>query len=285
MTLQVIGVGFGRTGTLSLKAALERLGFGPCEHMINCFDHPERFSLWAAAAERKAKGGPIDWAPLFAGYKATVDWPGAFFWRELVNAHPQAKVILTVRDPDRWYDSAAATIHKVPKLASGGLAGRGLVAVVGAFSPAARDAFWLNEAVIWEGTFGGRFDERDHAIGVFNAHVAAVERTVSPERLLVFDVKQGWEPLCAFLDVPVPAEPFPHLNDGAEFDRRIRQRLVPAVAAVVAGAALAAGGLVAAARNAARTSQERRATPRRRPSATTARRAPDANGPPEDPPR
>ncbi len=262
MTLQVIGVGFGRTGTFSLKAALERLAFGPCEHMLNCFDHPERFTLWAAAAERKAKGGPIDWTPLFAGYQATVDWPGAYFWRELVNAHPGAKVILTVRDRDRWYDSTAATIHRVPKLAGSGLAGRGLLAVAGAINPAARTAFRLTEAIIWEGTFGGRFAERDHAIGVFAAHVAAVERSVAPERLLVFDVTQGWAPLCAFLGVPVPNEPFPHLNDGAEFERRIRQRLAPAVAAVVAGAALAAGGLVAAARSAGQTRHQGSSGPR-----------------------
>ena len=292
MALQVIGVGFGRTGTLSLRAALVRLGFGPCEHMINCFDHPERFALWAEAFERKTKGGPIDWAALFAGYKATVDWPGAYFWRELVNAHPQAKVILSVRDPDRWYDSVAATIFRMPKLAGGGLAARGLLAVAGAFNPAARGAFHLNEAIIWDGTFGGRFEDRGHAIGVFDAHVAAVERTVAPDRLLVFDVTQGWGPLCAFLGVPVPDEPFPHLNDAAEFDRRIRQRLAPAVAAVVAGAALAAGGLVAAARSAARTGRDRRAASRRGPglglgsgASRSGRRATSGTAPPSTPNR
>lgn len=279
MTLQVIGVGFGRTGTFSLKAALEQLGFSPCEHMINCFDHPERFALWAEAAERKARGGPIDWDPLFAGYQATVDWPGAYFWRELVKAHPRAKIILTVRDPDRWYDSAAATIYRVPKLANSGLAIRGLLAVAGAFSGAARAAFSVNEAIIWEGTFGGRFADRGHAIDVFNAHIAAVERTIPPEQLLVFDVKQGWAPLCAFLGVSVPDEPFPHLNDGAEFSRRIRQRLVPAVAAIAGGAALAIGGLVAA----ARASRERPSHPGPRPlTVSSGRPAKPSQGPPRD---
>ena len=98
-TLEVIGAGLGRTGTLSLHAALERLGFAPCEHMTNCFAHPERFALWLEAARRKRAGEPIDWRPLFTGYRATVDWPGAYFWRELTAAHPEAKVILTVRDP------------------------------------------------------------------------------------------------------------------------------------------------------------------------------------------
>src|SRR5688572_31427727 len=109
-TLAVVGAGLGRTGTLSLHAALERLGFAPCDHMTNNFTHPERFARWLEAARRKRAGEPIDWRPLFAGYRATLDWPGAYFWRELTSAHPDAKVILTVRDPDRWYASTLATI-------------------------------------------------------------------------------------------------------------------------------------------------------------------------------
>src|SRR5919107_4405270 len=109
-TLQVIGAGFGRTGTLSLRAALERLGVGPCDHMEPTLEQPERVALWQAAAARKRDGQPIDWRPLLEGYRAAVDWPAAAFWRELSAAHPQARVILTVRDPDRWYDSMAATL-------------------------------------------------------------------------------------------------------------------------------------------------------------------------------
>src|SRR5215207_5873218 len=113
-TLQVIGAGFGRTGTASLRDAVERLGFGPCDHMRENFQHPERFRLWEAALRRTDAGEPIDWRPLLDGYRAITDWPGGYFWRELTAAHPQAKVILTVRDPERWYDSIRATVFALP---------------------------------------------------------------------------------------------------------------------------------------------------------------------------
>src|SRR5215204_7036198 len=112
-TLQVIGAGFGRTGTLSMREALVRLGFGPCAHMRENFEHPERFAMWAEVLRRKGTGEPIDWCPLLAGFRAIVDWPGAYFWRELTAAHPNAKVILTVRDPDRWYQSCLSTIFRM----------------------------------------------------------------------------------------------------------------------------------------------------------------------------
>ena len=108
--LRVIGAGFGRTGTLSMRAALVRLGFGPCDHMVENEEHPDRFALWDEALRRKHVGEPIDWRPLLTGFQAIVDWPGAFFWRELIAAHPVAKVVLTVRDPERWLDSVQATI-------------------------------------------------------------------------------------------------------------------------------------------------------------------------------
>ena len=111
--LQVIGTGFGRTGTASLRDALVRLGFGPCDHMRENFEHPKRFPLWAEALRRKDAGEPIDWRPLLADFQAIVDWPGAYFWRELTATHPAAKVILTVRDPERWYNSIQATIFSL----------------------------------------------------------------------------------------------------------------------------------------------------------------------------
>lgn len=114
--LRVIGAGFGRTGALSLRAALVRLGYGPCDHMSENFAHPSRFALWSQALEQKWSGQPIDWRPLLAGYRAVVDWPGAYFWRELVRAHPDARVILTVREPERWYASSRRTIFRVRDL-------------------------------------------------------------------------------------------------------------------------------------------------------------------------
>ncbi|MCC6313356.1 MAG: sulfotransferase family protein [Thermomicrobiales bacterium] len=252
MTLQVIGAGFGRTGAYSLKAALERLGFDPCEHMIDLFAHPERFALWLQAAEQKQRGGAIDWDLLFADYRATVDWPGAYFWRELARAYPNAKVILTVRDPERWYDSAAHTIFRVRRALGSGPIAQALQGAVGAVSPNAADGLRMVEETIWQGTFDGRFGDRRHAIAVYEAHNAAVERTIAPDRLLVYNVGEGWEPLCRFLGVPVPDEPFPHLNDAAEFERLVRQQLAPVAAVVAAGAVLTAGALAALLRAAAR---------------------------------
>ena len=195
-TLQIIGAGFGRTGTLSLRAALVRLGCGPCAHMRENFEHPERFPLWAEVLQRKTAGEPIDWRPLLDGFQAIVDWPGAYFWRELVAAHPDAKVILTVRDPERWVDSTQATIFTLQD---------------DQLPEVMRD-------IVFTRTFNDRLTDRAHCQVVFAQHNQAVRETIPPERLLVFDVKEGWEPLCAFLGVPVPEdEPFPHVNDTAAF--------------------------------------------------------------------
>jgi hypothetical protein len=244
-TLAVIGAGLGRTGTLSLHAALERLGFAPCEHMTNCFAHPERFALWLEAAQRKRAGEPIDWRPLFTGYRATVDWPGVYFWRELVDAHPAAKVILTVRNPERWYDSARATIYAATQARTATPAARLLSRLVSLANPRAGNGFRTVQETVWDGTMSGRFEDRNEAIRIFEEHNREVVATVPLERLLVFDVKEGWEPLCAFLGVPVPAgEPFPHLNDAADFSRRQRDQylqialmLLPALGAASAGGA------------------------------------------------
>jgi hypothetical protein len=198
--IQVIGAGFGRTGTASLRQALQQLGFDPCDHMHENFDRPERFALWDEAVRRKDAGEPIDWRPLLADYRAIVDWPGAYFWRELTCVHPKAKVVLTVRDPDRWYDSISATIFPLLEhLEDDG-------------GPA------LPGDVVMERTFPGITADRARCTAVFAAHNEAVREVIAPERLLVFDVKEGWEPLCAFLGVRVPeGEPFPRRNDTAEF--------------------------------------------------------------------
>ena len=208
--MDVIGVGFGRTGTLSLKAALERLGVGPCMHMIPVLEDPERARLF-----RKAAAG--DGASLEAaldGHRSTVDWPGTYFWRYLVDRHPHAKVVLTVRDPQEWYDSAYRTIYRAatgPRPADEGAA----------------TAIDMAHAVVWDGTFDGRFADRDFAVRVFTEHIDAVRREVPAERLLEYEVKQGWEPLCAFLGRPVPQEEFPRLNDSAAFAEMAAARFNP----------------------------------------------------------
>lgn len=203
MSLQLIGAGFGRTGTLSLKLALEQLGVAPCYHMTEVFAHPEHVAVWSDATDGKA----VDWEALFAGYTATVDWPGCNFWRELTAKYPSAKVLLTLRSPESWYASVHETIYQVLR------------------NPAPPDpafAAWhtMVTKLIEGSTFGGRFADRAHAIGVYERHAEAVQRTIPKERLLVYEVAQGWQPLCAFLDLPVPAGEFPRVNSKDEFRAR-----------------------------------------------------------------
>ena len=243
-TLRIIGAGFGRTGTLSLRDALVRLGFAPCDHMLENIEHPERFPLWHDAFLRKQAGQPIDWRPLLSGYTAIVDWPGTYFWRELVAAHPDAKVILTVRDPQRWYESSLATIFSVRSRAEESVWSRLFLSLLRLAVPQMRGSFQIIDEVIWQGTFGGRFADRDFALQVFSRHNEAVQAAIPPERLLVFDVKQGWEPLCAFLGVPVPDdEPFPHVNDAESFRQRIQERLAGLALRAIGVAVLVAGGV------------------------------------------
>jgi hypothetical protein len=217
-TLLVIGAGFGRTGTTSLREALIQLGFDPCDHMRGNLKHPERFALWNEALRHKTVGEPIDWRPLLAGYRATVDWPGAYFWRELTSAHPQAKVILTVRDPERWYASTLETIFKFSSRARDGdsLSTRVRQLLLRSVMPGMREGIRFIDDLVWQGTFDGRFREREYALRVFREHNQAVQETIPADKLLVFDVKEGWEPLCQFLGVSAPVgEPFPHLNDAS----------------------------------------------------------------------
>ena len=208
MALSVIGAGFGRTGTLSLRIALERLGLGPCYHMLEVFEHPEHIGIW----ERAGDGREVDWDGLFRSYRSAVDWPTCAFYRELAERYPEAKVVLTVRDPERWYRSAVETIFPV---------------MTG--SPAGDDPVALAQArmarrLILERTFGGRVDDRGHAVAVYERHAEEVRRTIPPERLLVYAVAEGWEPLCRFLGQPVPAEPFPQVNTTEEFQQMLAAR-------------------------------------------------------------
>ena len=163
-SLRVIGAGFGRTGTLSLREALVRLGFGPCDHMLENFEHPDRFALWQEAFRRKQAGEPIDWRPLLGGYRAIVDWPGTYFWRELIAAHPDSKVILTVRDPARGYQSSLSTIFRMRARADTSLRARAMMRVLGLMIPPMRQGFQIVDDVIWNGTFAGRFTNREHAL-------------------------------------------------------------------------------------------------------------------------
>jgi hypothetical protein len=216
--VRVIGAGFGRTGTASLKVALESLGAGPCYHMLDVMQDHARARAWSAAASSPDP----DWASLFAGFSSTVDWPAAAFWRELLEAYPQAKAILTVRDPQRWYDSMETTILRAwrwrrARASRPPAEGADAMAVSVARTTDFGD---MIEAVVERRVFGGRAYDRRDAIATFERHTAEVRASVPAERLLVYEVGQGWEPLCAFLDLPVPDQPFPWVNDAASFIER-----------------------------------------------------------------
>jgi len=199
MPLSVIGAGFGRTGTMSLKLALEQLGIGPCYHMSEVFKNPAAPGYWEAAAD----GKPVDWEEVFAGYRSTVDWPSATFYKELADAYPDAKVILTVRDPEAWFTSTQATIF----------ASR-------IFEDATSDWGRMVLKVVGD-LFDREMSNKAKLIDVYNRHNETVQRVIPAERLLVYDLSEGWNPLCRFLGVPVPDEPMPNTNSTEDFKQRL----------------------------------------------------------------
>jgi Sulfotransferase domain len=191
MALEIIGAGFGRTGTMSLKAALEQLGY-PCYHMVECFPKgPEHWRHW----EQVGKSTP-DWDEVFRGFSATVDFPACTSYAALADYYPAAKIILTVRDPETWFTSVQNTIFGKEWIDF--LPGTD----AGAFMKATIDNY-----------FDGRMHDHDHLIQRFNEHITEVKDTIDRDRLLVFAVKDGWEPLCNFLELPTPKGAFPHIND------------------------------------------------------------------------
>ncbi len=211
MSLKVIGAGFGRTGTLSLKLALEELGLGPCYHMVEVNAHPEHDALWLALA----RGEASDWRPMLQGYASTVDWPTTYIWKELAAANPDAKIILTLRDPQAWYASAAATIF-ARMIEFETLRAEALRSNPAAVDEARRRHMEMINTLIVENTFGGSLD-KNNAIAVFNARNEEVRRSVPREKLLVYESSDGWEPLCDFLGVAVPATPYPKVNTTEDF--------------------------------------------------------------------
>ncbi len=207
MALQVIGAGVGRTGTYSLKLAINRLGLGPCHHMEEVLhDMPRHVPLWSAAVADKP-----DWSQIYDGYRSAVDWPTACFFRELAKEFPSAKFVLTQRDPEKWASSFAATIYKL-------LEGRDQ-------APEEMRA-WLDMAkdVIARTGFPPDLDH-DRLMNAFIAHNDAVRQAIPARQLLVFEVRQGWEPLCAFLGTPVPDEDFPRTNHREEFWDRVNGKI------------------------------------------------------------
>lgn len=209
MALKVIGAGYGRTGTASLKLALERLGFGPCHHMSEVLPNPDRIALWTKIGQQSAKGS-VElklWNEAFAGYEATVDWPSCTHWRALIDYAPESKVILSWRTPESWFESVHYTILNPDVW-------RALRTTP--MGP-------MLEANI-ERLFDGRMDDKEHMIACFERHRRDVVDSVPADRLLVFEAKDGWGPLCTFLGVPIPNGDFPRVNSKEE-TRKVMQEL------------------------------------------------------------
>lgn len=190
MTLKVVGAGLGRTGTASLKVALEELGIGRCYHMGEVMQDATHIDHWINAAD-----GDPDWDGLLADYGATVDYPACTFWRELAEYYPDSKVLLSTRSAESWFESVNQTIMS-PKLRNfidGSHFGN------------------LSKKTIWN-TVDFRMDDRQFMVSYFNRRNDEISEAIPAGLLLVYEVKQGWDPLCDFLGLPVPDTPFPRVN-------------------------------------------------------------------------
>ena len=200
MALQIIGSGFGRTGTMSTKLALDQLGFGPCHHMVEVLANPAQTAYWKAQADGQA----VNWAEAFDGYTSQVDFPGAAVWHQLSIAFPDARVIHTERPEDEWWASYSTTIAKFF-----------VRAPAMPLPPHISAIFEVMSKVILRDVFGGL--DRETSVAAYRRNNAKVRAVIPADKLLVFTPADGWAPLCRFLGVPVPATPFPRSNGRDEF--------------------------------------------------------------------
>jgi hypothetical protein len=213
MSIKIIGAGFPRTGTNTLRESLEKLGYVKTYHMKNLLLHPENLQYWTRLNET----GTTEWDELYNGYQATVDFPAYPWYKEHMKQYPDAKVILSVRPFEKWHDSVYSTIWQAQnpselermemqkKLAANPRLGSVMKCVQFA------------KEIIMEKHFQGKFLDKAFAEEVFNKHIEDVKAYVPADKLLVFDVSEGWEPLCKFLGVPEPTEPLPHTNKKEDF--------------------------------------------------------------------
>lgn len=244
MGLEVIGAGFGRTGTDSMRVALNELGY-PCYHMLEVLRNPlnkSHLDFWRKVANKPA-GTPFDWNEVFSRYRAAVDNPASCVWKDLMAYYPGAKVVLTLhaRGAEEWYKSTLDTIYFTEN--------RWQFKVLQIFTPFGRKFGDVSHKLIWSRAHRGTMSDHDKAIAFYNQHIEEVKAAVPPDRLLIFSADQGWEPLCKFLGVPVPATPFPRVNDRAAMMKNLAGMTRGAYAilaglAAVAGAALLAWWLL-----------------------------------------
>jgi len=210
MALKVIGAGFGRTGTNSLKLALETLASQPCHHMLEVLPSEDQ-TKWF---HDKAHGKNVHWDEVFDKFGSAVDWPSSAYYQELAEYYPESKIILSVRNPDNWYDSTKETIYfistAIPKW-------------ILFLSSKKRKIYEMIQKTIWQGVFDGKFEDRDYAIKVFNDHIKTVKSVIPEDRLLIHEAKDGWEPLCEFLGKPIPDQPYPRVNEAKAFKKQIEK--------------------------------------------------------------
>ena len=201
MSLSVINAGFGRTGTMSIKMALEKLGLGPCHHMEEVFNDSAQLPYW----QKAAAGEQVNWDDVFQGYQSAVDWPSAHYWRELAEFYPDSKVLLSVRPAELWWESFSCTIKKLLEIKD----------EIPEEYP--RSIINMADKIITQQTFNGSCENKDLVLAEFQKRIDEVKEVIPANRLLIFQVTEGWEPLCDFLNVPVPEEDFPRSNAKVEF--------------------------------------------------------------------
>jgi sulfotransferase family protein len=216
MSLKIIGAGFGRTGTTSTYTALNELGY-PCYHMTEVIINKENnthLDFWNGVANAPA-GNQHNWNEVFHNYKATVDNPGCCVWKELLEAYPDAKVLLTLhpRGPEAWYESTIDTIYFTETLWQ--------FKVLKLFTSFGKKMGNMSSKLIWQRSHKGTMNDKAAAIERYHEHIEEIKAAVPPERLLIFKVDQGWEPLCKFLDVEAPKSEFPNVNDRAQVKKTI----------------------------------------------------------------
>ncbi len=238
MTIEIIGAGFGRTGTLSTYLALKQLGF-PCYHMFEVLENKANkthLDFWRKVANSPA-GSQHDWEQVFAEYRACVDNPACCVWRELMAAYPDAKVLLTLhpKGPDAWYDSTIDTIYFTETMWQ--------FRFLALFTPFGRKFGDMSRKLIWQRSHRGTMSDRTKAIARYQQHIEEVKSAVPADRLLIFSVDQGWEPLCKFLGVPAPKDAFPNVNDRAAI-KTVIAGMTRGAYIILGSAALAAAVLI-----------------------------------------
>lgn len=237
MPLQIVGAGFGRTGTMSTYTALKQLGF-PCYHMFEVLGNPANKShldFWRQVADAP-DAQRQDWERVFGQYTASVDNPAVCVWRELIRFYPEAKVLLTLhpKGADAWYESVMETIYFTENTWQ--------FKVLKAVTPFGRKFGAMSRKLIWQHLHRDTMPDRKKATDFYNRHIEEVKAAVPPERLLIFTANQGWAPLCRFLGVPTPNGPFPNVNDRAEF-QKIKRNISRGAYAILGGSVVVVAAL------------------------------------------